>query len=455
MIGISKKMLMYAPNYHKLRLINCYNKYLEGLHDISICFGRSSYIYKDYKNGPKDDINSFREIVTIPTVVSHFHRILSLRINEYLDKNKYFDKTIQKGGVSGIKNSIFEQIYKLKNVIKHAHKHDKIDKNIEEKGNELCILFLDISSAFNNLDRDRVYKILGSYHVDIKFINYLKMYYDNLHFYANTKDWTTELIKWKKGLVQGCPLSPILFVTALNYIFTYLDKKYKEEMGYKINDECKILFMAFVDDVCILTKDMDSLQDMYNKIKFFFECLGLPLNKDKCAIMKINSKSHSTGFDDIKIVNSYKYLGEYVSSDGTTIESYSKFISMLGKKLYALDKRKKIDNATKLGIFSKCMLPWIQRKMIIMYDISRQDRLKIAGLIQKYLNRWNNTDSVKIFTFMTDMLTSTTDKVIINADFDEIDDVLRDDVDLGNLVANNSVDFSYSSINKEPDVDTV
>ena len=54
-------------------------------------------------------------------------------------------------------------------------------------------------------------------------------------------------------------------------------------------------------------------------------------------------------------------LGEYLSSDGTVTESYDQFIKMLGKKLFAIDK-KKSDDSTKLTFFTKCMLPWINVK---------------------------------------------------------------------------------------------
>jgi len=441
MIGMSKKMIMNMPNYHKTRLINCYNRYLVGSVDSTMCFGRSSYIYKEAKNGPKESIDSFREIVTIPNTVSQYHRILALRLSEYLEKNNYIDKNIQKGAVSGIKYSVVEQIYKVKNVLKDANENKK----------SICMLFLDISNAFGSLNRTRLFEILEKYNVDKKFINYIQSYYDNFKFYATSKDWTTELMDWQDGLVQGCPLSSILFVTAINYVLRYLDDKYKQAFGYSIKNDVPILFTAFIDDVCVIAKDADALQEVYNKLKFLFACLGLKLNASKSAIMTVNC--NTSGFDGIPVVKNTKYLGEILSCDGLTNESYKEFISELGKKLFQLDK-KKVDNATKLCFFSKCMLPWVQRKMMIMYDIDNDNRHNIVAVLKKYLQKWGNNDTVKIFSFITDLLLSSHDIIIKNAEFDKnIDEKLMTDIDLANCIINDAnIDCSYSSINKSPKV---
>lgn len=452
MLGISKKIMINLPNYHKIRLINAYNKIFTHKFDPTISFGRSSYIYKIGKGGAKDDIRSFREIITIPTVVNHFHRILALRLTDYLNKNDYIDKTIQKGGITGTDNGILVQIYKVKNIIKHAN----------DNNNKLAVLFLDISNAFGSLSRQKLIEIMKNYHIEDQFINYFREYYNNFKYYGQTRDWITDELSWKNGLIQGCPMSPLLFVLALNYILSYLDKKYNEIMGYKINDTIGILFTAFIDDICILCKDMNSLEEMYTKLKFMFNCLGLTVNKSKCAIMKINCSNNNDngnenynedGFDDIKITNTYKYLGEYLSADGSTAESFKQFISMLGKKLFALDKKKNIDNNTRLGFFAKCMLPWIQRKMAIMYDLSKNDRLKIIYLIKKYLNKWGNEDNVRIFTFISDLI-SDTDKVVRDAKFDHSESL--DDIELSNNIMNEDDDnlkFTYKKINEDPNVE--
>ena len=441
MIGISKKMLAKLQSYHATRIINSYNSILSGIYDNKMCFGRGSFIYKESKKGPKNSLYSFREIVSIPTVISHFHRIMSLRICNYLDKNDIINKSIQKGAMGGIKYGVLEQIYKVKEIIKHANDNKQ----------PLCMAFLDVSNAFGSLDRPRLFEILRRYHFDESIVTYIKTYYENFKYYAATKDWTTPLLNFPNGLIQGCPLSPVLFVTALNYVLSHINDTCAKEYGYTFND-ISVLFTAYVDDVCILAKDMKSLELIYNKVKFFYECIGLTLNNSKSAIMRVNCTDD--GFDNVPLVNNYKYLGENLSSDGLVRENFNTFVKLLAGKMYSIDK-KKVSKEDKLSFFAKCMVPWVQRKMMVMYDITQEDRLKVISILKNYMKKWGNDSSMRIFTFMSDIITSSNDEVINKLGFDKIfDDNLMTNIDLANCIMNDiNIDFAYGSINKVPNVD--
>lgn len=447
LFGISKKILSNIPNFHKQRLINIYNKLLNG--DLSaqrISLGRASYMYKESKKGPTDDMSSFRQIVTIPNSLNHYHRILALRLNEFLTKNNYMNTTIQKGSVSGIKYGILEQIFKIKQIIKDANEHKK----------ECSIMFMDISNAFGNISLERLFGIMRKYHIHEQFIEYVKNFYDGFEYYVQTKEWTTNLKKWEGGLIQGCPLSPTLFVLAIDYVLTYLDAKYKETHGYSLNNENKIMFLAFVDDICIVCNNNQALNDMFQRVKLLLNSIGLSVNVEKCAYMTINPSDETKVVSNVPVVKSYKYLGEYISSDGSANESYTKFIAMLGNKLVSLD-RKKVENDIKIKFFSKCMLPWIQRKLMVMYDISIDEKKKIVSTIKKYLLKWGNEEEIHIFTFIADILLASDDSVINKIDVtDEFDNDLKDELELVNSsFAGTSINITYDHVNKEPQVENV
>lgn len=440
MIGISKKMLSKLPSYHTHRFVNCYNSLLNGYTDEDIFFGRGTFIYKESKNGPKNKLDSFREIVSIPTIVSHFHRILALRINNYMAANNYIDSNIQKGAISGVKFAVMEQILKVKEIIKHAN----------NTKSSLCLAFLDVSNAFGSVDRPRLYEILEKYGIPQNIIEYIKKYYENFKYYAITSDWKSPLLQVKTGLVQGCPLSPILFVTVLNYVLVHLNNLFLKDHGYVINGT-PVLFTAYMDDVCIITKNTESMELVYSRLKYYYECIGLTLNASKSAIMNINC-NYNIPIDNIPQVSNYKYLGEYLSNDGTTIESLKIFLKELNLRLLSVHKKKRIPNEIKLGFFTKSVIPWIKRKMLIMYDISNNDRKKIIAIIKEYMNKWGNNDSVKIFTFMTDIINSSNDSVIDKLEItDTIDNNIRDN-ELANAIMDDlNINFSYSEINKLPD----
>lgn len=330
MMGISKKLLSNMTDLQKQRFINAFSKiYVDNSKTNMISLGKASYIYKESKKGPKDSVDSFRKVVTIPTAVNHFHRILNLRLSEYLGKNKYIDTTIQKGGISGMPQPMLQQIYKIKTIIKAAHK----------KRNTMAIMFLDISNAFGNLNLNALYQIMAKYNIDTQFITYLKNFYNSFEYYVHTKEWTTETFKWDNGLVQGCPMSPLLFVLALNYALKHVNNLYKDSHGYKINDSTNILLLAYIDDICLICKDKASLVEAYTKLEEQLQLLHLPINKAKSNIMFVNEvdEGENKVLPEFERVNITKYLGETISNDGTNMAAYRELLKIIGGRLTAID----------------------------------------------------------------------------------------------------------------------
>ena len=442
-VGISKKLLKDMPQYMKVRFVNAFNQTLKDLSRVDkLSIGKASYIYKANKHGSTSDIDSFRQIIAISNSVNQLHRILGIRLANYLQANNYIDSSIQKGSVGGQKFSIFEQYYKVKNVLKHANKNKK----------SCAVLFLDVSNAFGNLNLENLYKILDLYGVNKDFIQYLKEFYNKFQYYVDTNNIKTDTFKWKNGLIQGCSLSPLLFITALNYILTAIDKDYKNHYGYEVSDTVKILLTAFVDDICVICKDVASLEVVYKRLNELLKMLGLPVNKNKCAVMVVNDPSQSNEeLSQIQKVNVFKYLGEYISSDGSSTESYVQFLKGVSRRLINLDN-KKFDNKIKVEVFNKCMLPWIQRKMLAMYDISSTNRLKIVSIIKPYFEKWGHNDLINIFSNVSSIINDSKDNVISNVDFEteNFDEILQNDVDIANYVLKDaSVKLEYSQIDDE------
>lgn len=449
MIGINKRMLRDMPQYMKVRFVNTYNKILSDLTKVNnLSIGKGSYVYKAAKHGSTSDINSFRQIISIPNAITQMHRILTLRLNNYMQANKYIDTTIQKGGVSGQRFAIFEQFYKVKSILKHANKNKK----------SCAVLFLDISNAFGNVDLQNLYKILELYNASPSFINYLKEFYSKFEYYVDTAGIKTDTFKWKNGLVQGCAMSPLLFITALNYILTHIDTQYKSTHGYEIDPNNKILLTAFVDDICIICKDQASLEVVYKRLKELLTMLGLPINKSKCAVMVANDTTTTTGeLSQVQKVNVFKYLGEYVSSDGSCTESYVQFLRGVSRKLKLIDVKTNMSNNEKLKLFEQMVIPWIQRKTLAMYDINMTNRLKIVAIIKPYLENWGHSGLVNIFSNVTPILNDSKDTIISNVNFEDndFDDELEQNIDVANYVLKDAnIKIEYSQIDDEFTIDT-
>lgn len=449
MIGISKRILKDMPEYLKTRLINIYNRIL---HDPELIAGsalaKGSYVYKVAKKGPSDDINSFRPISSLPNVVNHFHRILNIRLSNYLLANNYLDANIQKGGICGQVSPILSQYFKLKNVIKHANK----------TGQPCVIVFIDITNAFGSINKKVLYEILKLYQVDERFINYLSTFYETLEYYVDINDEDdAQMYKWGDGMIQGCSLSPLLFVTALNYVLKHIDEKYKEICGYKFLDNLKILLTAFIDDIAIVCNSVASAQLIFDDFGDLFRTLGLEINKEKSAIMTINEDTvPQKSLATIQKVQKFKYLGEYLTSNGDSSEPYAELLTNITGRLIRININTRLDDAQKIKAFETFILPQLQKKLLTMYDIGTTRRIKIASIIKTYLTKWGYKSSVDLFGDLIGVMSASDDEVIQGIIAENIcsDDTLEQDIAITDYIFKNpGKGFGYGQVDDEFIVD--
>lgn len=443
MIGMSKKILSILPNYHKNRILNAFNDYYSGENSSmeKMAFGAASFSYKEAKNGPKADISSYRKIIAIPNVVSHFHRILALRLYHHLKDNDIIDDSIQKGCVPGQKCPLLQQIIKVKSSINDAIAFKK----------KAAILYIDVSDAFGSINRECLTYVLKKYQVPDKFINYINNYYKNFEYYVRNKEITMESIKWKDGLVQGCPLSPILFITVLNYVLTYLDDKYRKSVGYihSNKNQTNILASAYVDDICIILRDKEYLQDVYFELVEILKNIGMSINPAKSGIMLIGytpEEVSTFNLDNIPIVTNYKYLGANISStdQNLIVQNFNK--ELYGKLMYI--DQKVPDDVEKCEKLHEYITPWIMRQMANMYDISSVEKNNILNVVLSFQKKWNDTISCDIFPDISGILESTTDNVLSTLVFSELSTNFEKNAEFTNYTTKR-FSYNYNDVEKD------
>lgn len=443
MIGMSKQILRNITPFLKQLLINGFNRaYTDSNLIDKLSIAKGSYVYKDAKKGKHDDIDSFRPIMSIPNIVSHMHRVLNTRLMKYLVSNNYLNTQIQKGYISSQKNPMVTQIFKVKAVLANAN----------TTKTSAVVAFLDVSNAFGNVCRENLWKILRLYGVDEKFINYMETYYNTLSYYVSIDGKTTENFKWGDGLVQGCPLSGTLFITALNYVLEALCKKYEQEFGYSINNT-KLLVTAFADDMCLITQNMTQMEIVFKELESLLSMIGLPLNLPKSAIMTVGICGETSEYlKKISTVDCIKYLGEYLSKDGTSATAYTSFVRMLYGRLINIEK-KQIPLEQKKRMFTGYILPWIRRRTLLMYDITHNQRLNITKMVKEFCEKMEIKDFGDLFTNSVELIKSLDDPCL-NIDDMQIDQDLEQNIDIANLcIKGGDIVFNYDTIKEDEALD--
>ena len=82
--------------------------------------------------------------------------------------------------------------------------------NKEEKHGAL--VFLDQEKAFDRVDHQFLFKTLGAFGLGKNFINWVKVLYKDIQSMVKVNGFLTDPINITRGIRQGCPLSPLLYI---------------------------------------------------------------------------------------------------------------------------------------------------------------------------------------------------------------------------------------------------
>ncbi|XP_058784846.1 uncharacterized mitochondrial protein AtMg01250-like [Vicia villosa] len=152
---------------------------------------------------------------------------------------------------------------------------------------------------------------------------------------------TTKDFRMEKGLRQGDPLSPFLFVLALE-VLTALVKKSKEAgefRGFKINGKKDVDILQFADDTIILAEgDTANLWSVKVILRGFELMSGSHINFHKSNLYDINLDQWfleaASSFLSCKVGSlPFKLLGVRVGGDPRKLVMWRDLLAMMKKRL--------------------------------------------------------------------------------------------------------------------------
>ena len=186
-----------------------------------------------------------------------------------------------------------------------------------EMGKELYACFIDYSKAFDTVNHEQLISTLSKTEVDdndIALITHL--YWQQITRIRNGPD-LTEPVKIRRGVRQGCVLSPLMFNLYTEHIF----RKTEHIPGVKINGQ-NINNLRYADDTVLIAEDEDGLQNLVTAVKEESEKCGLLMNIKKTKVMAITKDAKETKINvqidrkDVEQVQSFTYLGQLITDDG-------------------------------------------------------------------------------------------------------------------------------------------
>ena len=158
-----------------------------------------------------------------------------------------------------------------------------------------CILLLDIEKAFDSVSHNFLFRVLEKFNFSKQFIDSIKTLYANRQSYVLNNGFLTDRIPMKRGIFQGCPISPYLFLLVIEIMAIYIRQNDKIK-GIPIqNHEVKLSLFAD-DSVCYLDGSDTSFSQLFITLVQFGRLSGCKLNFTKTEAIWIGSKKGHQDF---------------------------------------------------------------------------------------------------------------------------------------------------------------
>ena len=300
------------------------------------------------------------------SLMSHITKIL---LSVIIERNKEkIDREIsdsQSGFRTGIGTR--EGIFNIRSIV---------EKRLAVK-KKVYACFIDYEKAFDRVYHSTLMKILADINIDSKDRRIIQNLYWKQTASIATTAGTSEEFEVKRGVRQGCVLSPMLFNL-------YTENIFREGLnGVRMGGE-EFSNLRYADDTVLIADSAKELQKLVDEVKNRSLVKGLKMNVKKTKTMVIRKNVKSRCKVEITVdgkvleqVKQYLYLGHIITEDGKCeveikrrIEiARSNFISMknlLTSRTLHLNTRKKLIKCYVLSTFLYASETWTINQ--IMWD---------------------------------------------------------------------------------------
>jgi hypothetical protein len=215
--------------------------------------------------------------------------------------------------------------------------------NIKQKNLKALILKLDLKKAFDCIDWEFLRLILHAIGCGDHFTNWILACVSSANFVVLINGEASSFFKSERGLRQGCPLSPYLFILIMEGLSLLLNKNFIDHhiTGIKVSKLIKIFLLMFVDDVLIMTKaDLVEWTVIQDSLLHFCSTSGLSINHSKSSAHYwglsdselLRFKDHYT-YTFIDLKEGFRYLGYQLKMGATLPGDWRWLVAIFEKKI--------------------------------------------------------------------------------------------------------------------------
>lgn len=281
-----------------------------------------------HKKGSVNDVNNYRGITLVSCFSKVFTTILNKRIEAFCKSNDTISDA-QFGFRKGC--STVDAIYILTSVV----------ENYLNENKRLYVVYVDMLKCFDSIYRNALWLKMYKSGIKGKLLRIVKDMYENVKSCVKSCTSYSDYFSYAVGLRQGEVMSPILFSLFVEDLeFYLLNNTASVYSGLNIDDIVLILLL-FADDMAILGKTPEELQEHLDNLNLYCNAWGLKVNTIKTKIMVFRKRGRTRQNEtwtynghNIEVVDNFNYLGTVINYTGTFVLNQQ---HLVGKALKAMN----------------------------------------------------------------------------------------------------------------------
>lgn len=192
----------------------------------------------------------------------------------------------------------------------------------------LNVVSVDQRKAFDSISHNYLFAILKHLELGDFIYNSLNRLYEKSYATVVCNQMRSEKIFIKSGIKQGCALSMMLYIIAIEELLVRV-KANPNIKGYVVNvlERYELKASAYADDVTGYTVDDNSTKEFFMEFDEWGDISGASLNKEKTQYIRINCDDNSES-EDVKI------LGVLFNKQGISESNFSAMKNKISQSMY-------------------------------------------------------------------------------------------------------------------------
>ena len=279
-----------------------------------------------YKKNDRLDTKNWRPISLLTVDYKIATRAISGRLLTVLPTIIGSDQTC---GVRG--RTISENLFLIRDLLDYVEREDL----------PLALLSLDQEKAFDRVDWGFLLRILRTFNFGPEFLRWVNLFYTNIESAVVINGWTSSFFRPSRGVRQGCPLSPLLYVISIEVLAVCIRTSPRIAGVALPHSLEEFRCSGYADDTTVAATTDASIEETFHLYALYERASGARLNRGKSKGMWAGSwKDRADMPHGIQWVKALPLLGATFNVGDYSIPTWEPAVSKLETRLAAWSGRK-------------------------------------------------------------------------------------------------------------------